>query len=155
MLTPGTTAPEIELLDLDGEVFRLADACKEGPVVIAFFKVSCPTCQMTFPFLQRLVEANRSKSQLIAVSQDSTGDTREFHQRLGVSMRTLVDAGPRYLPSNAYRIDSVPSIFVIRNDGIIEMAFDGFNKAALEELGRRFGVETFREGERVPALRPG
>jgi peroxiredoxin len=155
MLAPGTSAPSIELPDLEANVFSLADALRGGPVVLVFFKVSCPTCQMTFPYLQKLADSRNTSAQLIAISQDDAGDSREFRQRLGVSMRTLLDAGPLYKASNAYRIDSVPSFFVIETDGTIALAFDGFNKSALEQVGRLFGVEMFHETDRVPALRPG
>jgi peroxiredoxin len=155
MLQPGVSAPDISLPDLDGTVWNLRNALRQGPVVLAFFKISCPTCQMTFPFLQRLADSSGSGFQLIAISQDDAPDSREFHQRFGVSMPTVTDGAPHYSVSNAYRISSVPSIFVVETDGQITSTMEGFNKAALEELGQRFGAALFRESERVPALRPG
>jgi peroxiredoxin len=155
MLLPGNAAPEIALPDLDGAPFSLHTALKQGPVVVAFFKVSCPTCQMTFPYLQRLVDAPEAAGQLIAISQDSLEDTREFQQRCGVSMRTLLDAKPRYAASNTYQIGSVPSIFIIEKDGTILGAAEGFHKAAIEDIGTLFGVVPFRETDQVPTLRPG
>ena len=50
-LTVGTKAPEFELKAMDGRRFILSDELAHGPVVLAFFKVSCPTCQYAFPFL--------------------------------------------------------------------------------------------------------
>ena len=156
MLQPGDAAPDINLPDLDGAAWKLHEALQHGPVVLAFFKISCPTCQLTLPFLQRLADSPAgSGPQLVAISQDDVPDTREFQQRFGVSMPTLVDAPPRYTASNAYRVTSVPSIFAIETDGTIASAMEGFNKVELEKLGRRFGVAPFRESDRVPALRPG
>jgi peroxiredoxin len=51
-LSPGKTAPPIALTTVDGTNVSLAEALTKGPVLAAFFKVSCPTCQFTFPFLQ-------------------------------------------------------------------------------------------------------
>jgi peroxiredoxin len=155
MLRPGDSAPDINLPDLDGSPWNLSEALRQGPVVLAFFKISCPTCQMTLPFLQRLADSPANGAKLVAISQDDAPDTREFHQRFGVSLPTLTDAPPGYSASNAYRITSVPSIFVIEADGKIASAVEGFNKAELEKLGRRFGVTPFRESDRVPVLRPG
>lgn len=155
MLTSGTPAPDVDLPDLDGEHFSLEQALERGPVALVFFKVTCPTCQMTFPYLQRLDDAAGTGAQLIAISQDDTGDSREFQQRLGVSMRTLLDAKPDYVASNAYRIDSVPSVFLIEKDATISRSFDGFNKAGLEQVGQVFGIQMFREADQVPNLRPG
>ncbi len=56
-LEAGVQAPEIELQYLDGSKFSLKEARKKGPVVAAFFKVSCPVCQMAFPYLERVFRA--------------------------------------------------------------------------------------------------
>jgi peroxiredoxin len=154
MLATGAQAPEIQLPDLNGQHFALTQALKNGPVILAFFKIACPTCQLTFPFLQRLADASPS-TLLIAVSQDDAPTTREFHHRFGVSMPTLLDTARTYPASNAFQITSVPSLFVVEPDGEISSAIEGFNKAAIEKLGERFGGSPFRESDHVPALRPG
>ena len=56
MLAPGTRAPEIRATELDGTQVAVSDLLARGPVLAAFFKVSCPTCQYTFPFLQRMAD---------------------------------------------------------------------------------------------------
>jgi peroxiredoxin len=154
MLAAGAQAPDIDLLDLNGDEWTLTRALKNGPVVLAFFKISCPTCQLTFPFLQRMADASPS-TLLMAVSQDDASATREFHDRFGVSMPTLLDTPRAYPASNAYQITSVPSLFVVEPDGKISFAIEGFSKAAIETLGERFGGSPFRETDHVPALRPG
>src|SRR5260370_24482209 len=50
----GNTAPVFSLKGLDGKDYSLPTLLKRGPVVAAFFKISCPVCQFTFPFLERL-----------------------------------------------------------------------------------------------------
>jgi peroxiredoxin len=155
MLPAGVVAPEISLPDLDGAPWSLREALRHGPVVVAFFKISCPTCQLTFPFLQRLADASNGGPQLIAISQDDAPDSREFLQRFGISMPTLIDAPPHYSASSTYRITSVPSVFTVEADGKISSSVEGFNKAELEKLGQRFRAVPFRESDRVPALRPG
>ena len=56
-LTVGTKAPEFTLKAIDGKEFSLSGELGHGPIVLAFFKVSCPTCQYAFPFLERLHKA--------------------------------------------------------------------------------------------------
>jgi peroxiredoxin len=56
-LAPGKIAPDFALSTLEGKQFSLRQALERGPVIAAFFKVSCPTCQYTFPFLERLHKA--------------------------------------------------------------------------------------------------
>lgn len=128
----------------------------KGPVVLAFFKVSCPTCQLTFPFLQRLVDSSAGTAPgLIAISQDDAASSRGFQERFGVSMPTLVDVPRTWPASNAYQITTVPSLFLIETDGRISFAIEGFSKAAIQKLGERFHAKPFRETDRVPDLRPG
>lgn len=156
MLAAGAEAPDIKLPDLDGQTRTLKELLKDGPVLLAFFKISCPTCQLTFPFLQRLNDAqDRNAPRLIAVSQDDVSASRGFHDRFGLSMPTLIDVPRNWPASNAYQITSVPSLFLVEADGKISMTVEGFNKSALEKLGERFHAAPFHEGDRIPALRPG
>jgi peroxiredoxin len=150
MLQPGNAAPAIELPDIHGTAQAPLAGLDNGPLLVAFYKVSCPTCQLTFPFLERLA----GSANLVAVSQDDARDSREFNQRCGVTFATLLDSRP-YPVSNAYQITNVPSLFVVETDGRISFAVHGFNKAGLEKLGERFGVALFRENDHVPDLRPG
>src|SRR5260370_16715890 len=54
MLIAGDQAPDFELEDLSGRRVTRSAIARENPVLLAFFKVSCPVCQYTFPFLERL-----------------------------------------------------------------------------------------------------
>ena len=56
-LTAGTKAPDFELIAMDGKRFSLQEELTHRPVVLAFFKGSCPVCQYAFPFLDRLSKA--------------------------------------------------------------------------------------------------
>jgi peroxiredoxin len=56
-LASGAKAPDFELKTLDGKRVSLSEKLSRGAVVLAFFKVSCPTCQYAFPFLDRLEKA--------------------------------------------------------------------------------------------------
>jgi peroxiredoxin len=156
VLDEGQKAPDFELADLEGAKWSLHSALQNGPVVLAFFKISCPTCQFTFPYLQKLLDGARPGApQLVAISQDDAAGTSQFHKRFGISMRTLVDKTKSFPVSNAFRISSVPSLFMIEPDGRISLAVDGFSRSHIEKLGERFGASAFGRCERVPAMRPG
>src|SRR5437016_13611594 len=105
----GDKAPNFELKDLDGKRVSLQEALKRGPVVAAFFKVSCPVCQFTFPFLERLFKAYASdRTTFWALSQDDARDTREVCAGYGVTFSALVDADG-YDTSYAYGHTTVPT----------------------------------------------
>ncbi len=75
-LNPGTTAPDFALPTMDGKRFSLPEALSRGPVVAAFFKISCPICQYAFPFLERIYKAYGKKNvSIIGISQNNKKDT--------------------------------------------------------------------------------
>ena len=153
MLQAGARAPDFRLQDLNGQTQLLQEILGRGPALLAFFKVSCPVCQFTFPFLQRLHESARGVA-IIGVSQDQAASTREYNAEFGVAFPTLLDdAG--YSVSNAFGLDTVPSLFLIEPDGAISLSGRGFVKKDLEALGQRLGVAPFREDERIPEYTPG
>lgn len=154
MLEPGAAAPSFELQDVQGGAVSLRAMLDEGALVLFFFKISCPVCQMTAPFMERL--SLGSAVRVIGISQDDAPSTRAFNSKYGVTFPVLLDPGKTgYQVSNAYGIHSVPSTFVIETDGQISRAFPGFSKPDLEELGRRMSVAPFLPAEKVPAFRAG
>ncbi len=156
-LTAGQRAPDFRLEDLAGGSEKtLVELLEAGPVFLAFFKVSCPTCQYTLPFLERIHRGANRGVRLFAVSQDDAPATREFHQEFGITMPTLLDSARfGYPASNAYGLSHVPSMFLIERDGSISWSLVGFNRKELEALGEKLGVHPFQPGERVPEMRSG
>lgn len=162
-LLAGVEAPEINLAGLDGAKFSLRDALKKGPVLAAFFKVSCPICQMAFPYVERLFHAygKQGKITVTGVSQDNAADTRAFNREFGVTFPVLLDE-KNYAVSRAYGLTNVPTLFLISPEGEIEMTLVSWSKAEMEQLSRRLAevngmpvAEIFRRNEQVPEFRPG
>jgi peroxiredoxin len=153
MLATGSKAPQFTLPDLNGVPHSLSEILARGPVLLALFKISCPTCQFTLPFLDRLRD---SQLQIVAISQDDPSATRRFQTRFGVSMPTLLDREEDGYPvSNAFGITHVPSLFLIEPDGVISFASEGFLKTDFEAMGERARVPLFHPEEAVPAWKAG
>src|SRR5262249_31190803 len=132
-LTSGTTAPEISLPTLQGGRFNLTDARKKGLVAFVFFKISCPVCQMSFPYYERLHPAYRDKNlEVIGISQDSPQETAEFVREFGVSFPIVLDDTKKYPASNAYGLTNVPTLFLVGTDGKIEVSGVGWSREELE-----------------------
>ena len=154
MLEAGMRAPSFELKSLDGGKKTLEDILAAGPALLAFYKVSCPVCQLTFPYLERM--AAGKSLQIVGISQDDDSATQNFNQRFGVTFPTLLDQSKENYPaSNAFGITSVPSLFLVEKDGGIAQAFSGFSKRDLEALGERAGVKLFRPEDNVPEWKAG
>jgi thiol-disulfide isomerase/thioredoxin len=131
--------------------------------VLVFFKVSCPTCQYTFPFLERLHKAYGPKGvQVVGISQNGAKDTAAFIKEFGISFPMLLDDTHSYPVSNAYGLTNVPSIFWVAQDGEIEVSSVGWLKADFEEINRRMAeagkaasAAVFKPGESVRDFQAG
>lgn len=148
-LATGTKAPNVELKTLDGKPFSLQDELSHGPVVLAFFKVSCPTCQYALPFLERLYKAYGHKGvKLVGVSQNDAKETAAFNKQFGITFPVLLDDTHRYPASNAYGLTNVPSIFWVAQDGEIEVSSVGWVKSDFDQINRKMA----EAGKATPAL---
>lgn len=158
----GNSAPPFSLKALDGKEYSLESLLGRGPVLVAFFKISCPVCQFTFPFLQRIADRFAGKTvTVIGISQDDARSTAEFNQEFGIKFPVLLDE-QGYPASNAYGLTNVPTIFLIGNDGKVKVSCMGFDKAALERVVAELAQEQhiaasplFLAHESVPTYKPG
>ena len=160
-LSTGKRAPLIALPDLKGKTIALEEELKRGPVVLAFFKISCPVCQYALPILERIHKAHPGAA-IYGVSQNSQKDTETFCREFGVSFPMLFDDPKAYAASNAYGITNVPSIFYVAPDGDIEVSCVGWSRKDVEEIGRRLATaqhapvaQLFQPGEQVSDFRSG
>jgi len=162
-LTAGTKAPDFSLTAVDGKKFNLHEALQQGPVVAAFFKVSCPVCQYAFPFLERVHKAHGGKSvTIVGVSQDDQRNTNAFLKEYGVTFPTLLDDPNGYAVSNAYGLTNVPTWFLIGQDGEIEISSVGWVKKDIEDLNQKLAEtektpppQLFKPGEDIRDFRAG
>jgi peroxiredoxin len=154
LLAPGTRAPDFRLELLSGGSSTLAEVTAGGPVLLAFFKVSCPICQLTFPFLQRIHHAGGIR--VFGISQNDAGDTSEFNREFGVTFPTMLDSEDDGFPaSNDYGISSVPTMFLVSPGGTISHVIEGWRKQDMESLAGGAGAGLFRKGENVPEWKAG
>ena len=162
-LREGSVAPDFELQSAVGESFILSSQAQKAPVLLAFYKSACPTCQFTFPFIQQIYEGFVSGSRPViwGVSQDDVTETRRFSDEIGIQFPVLVDEHP-YPVSVDYEIQYVPTLYLIDRDGQIKLADFGFSKPALrfaaEYLADELSQPTpvlFSEQDQLPERRPG
>lgn len=156
LLRVGEHAPPFRLQDLEGAGVALEDLLPNGPVLLAFFKITCPVCQLELPFLDRLWREAAGALAVYGISQDDAEWTRDFNKRYGVTFPVLLDsAAERYPASNACGISIVPSVFLVERDGAVAWALEGFHKREIQAVAGRFGVNPFRSGEYVPEAKAG
>jgi peroxiredoxin len=158
----GHAAPAFTLHGTRAETFSLAEALKKGPVVAAFFKITCPVCQFTFPFLERLHKAHSGDAvSFVGISQNDNAETKEFLAEYGITFSGVSDEDG-YPVSNHYGLTTVPTVFLIAPDGRVKVSSVGFCKADLEKIAKELGdyfrkkpTGVFLPSEIVPDYKPG
>jgi peroxiredoxin len=158
-LDVGKKAPDFSWKGLDGKPYALKEALAGGPMLVAFFKTGCPTCQYAFPFLERF---GKHFGRVWGVSQDDARDTKDFAKTYGVSFPMLLEDTEDYPTSNAYGLNYVPSVFLVGQDGQILYQMVGFAKKDMEDLAGKLaaltgkqGFTPFKSGEDVAAFKAG
>jgi peroxiredoxin len=162
-LSTGVRAPGFTLPTVQGARVSLGEVLQKGPVVLAFFKVSCPVCQYAFPLIERVYRANRSADvTVLGISQDKLRDTQAFLREYGVTFPVALDDPAKYAVSNAYGLTNVPTLFYISPDGEIELSSVGWIKADVEAINLKLAehreqtaAPLWRKGEDIQDFRAG
>lgn len=162
-IVAGNTAPGFSLKSLDNKEYSLSGLIDRGPVIAAFFKISCPVCQFTFPFLERLHKRyGGDHLTFLGVSQDDAESSQKFTKEYGITFPILLDDGNSYVASNAYGLTNVPTIFLIDTDRTVRVSSMGFDKKDLETIAAYLAERKkialsplFRPDEVVPTNKPG
>ena len=140
-LPAGVRAPDFTLPTVDGRQISLREELAKGPVLLAFFKISCATCQYAFPFFERMYRANHdAKINFLGISQNDAHDTQKFLKQYGVSFPIALDNPKDYAVSNAYGLTNVPTLFYIAPDGEIEISSVSWSKADVEAINQKLAA---------------
>jgi len=156
-LEPGAAFPEIDLETESGARF----VPPEAETLYAFFKTTCPTSELAWPYLERIRLVGGAALPVFGVSQDERAETAEFNERLGVHVETLYDPPP-WKASAALGLTNVPTLFLVGPGGRIRETVVGFQRPRLETLAKRAAklagrrsARLFQIGENVPLIVPG
>lgn len=112
----GTPTPALELPDLDGRQWRLAD--QRGQVVALNFWASwCQPCREEMPALQLMAQRHERDGLLVvAVNyREGAGTIRRFMETTAMDLPVLRDADG--LVAKAFGVRAFPSTVFIRRDG--------------------------------------
>lgn len=160
-LEAGVKAPEINLPTMSGHTFTLSKQLQEGPVLLVFYKSSCPVCQFAMPYAERLFQAAKGKKvSIVAISQDDQKGTAAFMKEYKLSLPVALDDTKSYPASNAYGLTNVPTFFLVNTSGEIEISSVGWAREDVEKIynslmADRQPAPFFHAGEKVPELKFG
>ncbi len=163
-LVTGKLAPDFTLPALDGKQVSLHELRQRGPVVLAFFKVTCPVCQYAFPMYERIAQAHEESGvSFLGISQNKPADAKAFIRDYGVTFPVAIDdEANNFVVSNAYGLTNVPTLFYIAPDGEIEVSSVGWSKLDVEGVNAKLAAlrnqkpnVLWRPGESIQEFRAG
>jgi peroxiredoxin len=124
-----------------------------------FYKVTCPTCQMAGPPMGSFARAHPGR--VVGIGQDPPERLEEFSARYGVSFPSVPDLPP-YELSAAFGVRTVPTTFLVGEDGVVLDVVEAWDRDGLNRLARRLSELTGSDyrpvsdhSDGLPAYRPG
>jgi len=163
-LPNGAKAQEFALTSTTGQPVILSELIKRGPVVVAFFKVSCPTCQYAFPYFERLSQVHKPEAvSFVGISQNDLRDTEAFMKQYGVTFPVAIDDSRHYVVSNAYKLTNVTTAYLVDREGKIQVSSVGWARKDIEEINLKLAMmdpaqkphPIFKPGEEVAEYKAG
>lgn len=151
MLAAGDRAPSFQLSDIEtGDT--VSDPWSDGPVVLAFFKATCPVCQLVAPKVTALADGG---ARVTAIGEDPPAKLSAYSEQFGQRVRTVSEPAP-YEVSGAYGLTAVPSVFLVDGEGVVQDAVAGWDRERWNALARAAGASSISdEGDGLPVFRPG
>ncbi len=127
----GEPAPSVQLKDLSGKAFSLADF--RGQVVLIDFWASwCGPCRKSLPDLDGIQRRFAPQGlKVVGISLDSDGGAMSaFLEKVPVGFPILPD--PAGLTGEAFKVVAMPTTFLIDREGRIAARFEGGSHAREE-----------------------
>lgn len=125
-------APELSLVNIDGETKALSDYRKQV-VLVNNWAIWCPPCKAEMPTLAAYYDDHTSDSLMIIAIEagKSRNDVLPFVQSYGLKFQVWLD--PQKASMAVFRNQNLPSSYVIDRTGIIRFAWTGaISRAMLE-----------------------
>ena len=133
----------------------LESAWAAGEAVIIHGHRNCKTTRQTLPFVDR-IHRRRARERCWPSSRTTARPRPPWCREQGLELPVLLEADP-YPLAAALSLEVVPTVFLIRSDGTIEAAVQGFHRAELEAFAARLGVTgpLFVPEDNAPATEAG
>lgn len=132
--TVNYAAPQLTLLDLNGQAHALADY-RGSTVLVNLWATWCPPCKAEMPVLEAYYQQHRSDGFLVIAIEDGdpTSQVVSFVQNYGLTFPVWLD--PTYQATDhAFKTADLPTSFVIDRTGQVRLRWVGaINQANLEK----------------------
>ncbi|BDH63562.1 thiol-disulfide oxidoreductase [Ureibacillus massiliensis 4400831 = CIP 108448 = CCUG 49529] len=124
VLQVGDSAPDFELVDMNGETHRLTEYKGQG-VFLNFWGTWCAPCEREFPIIERYYQEYQDEGiQVLAVNiAESDFVVQNYIERKNLSFPVVIDKQKSVM--SVYNINPLPTTFLINPEGIIEKIITG------------------------------
>ncbi|WRP04663.1 TlpA disulfide reductase family protein [Rossellomorea aquimaris] len=112
----GDKAIDFKLDTLSGESVTLSEL-KGKKVVLNFWATWCPPCKEEMPIMQEFYTKYGKDVEILAINIDPQYNLKEYQKAMGLTFPILLDKDDKI--NNAYDILTVPTTYIINEQGII------------------------------------
>jgi cytochrome c biogenesis protein CcmG, thiol:disulfide interchange protein DsbE len=132
----GVHAPAFSRPAIVGHSALSTDSAKGKVLVIDFWATYCRPCEKEFPKLQALADKHAGNMLVYGLSEDeSTEGIAAFVKKTGV--RFPIGWDQNNAISQRYKLEKMPTSYVIDKKGIIRFVHGGYTEGEEEEIARQ------------------
>jgi peroxiredoxin len=140
----GKPAPDFALQSLDAQTISLA-GYRGKTLVTTFWASWCGPCRMELPVLVKFYRQTHqadSNFEILAISVDSTKDDAQGAAKtLKLPFPVLLDLDGR--ASKSYKVDAIPTLFVIDKSGKVIFSHTGFEMGLDFMLAQQLDIKNY------------
>jgi len=132
----GIHAPTFSRPPVVGPSTLSTDGAKGKVLVIDFWATYCKPCEKEFPKLQALADKHAGNMLVYGLSEDESSEgIAAFVKRTGVRFPIGWDQGNTI--SQRYKLEKMPTSYVVDRKGIIRFVHGGYTDGEEEEIARQ------------------
>jgi thiol-disulfide isomerase/thioredoxin len=123
----GTKAPDWKLKEIYGDSISLSEI-KQKVILIQFTGIGCGPCHASIPFLNKLANDYKNKNlELVCIEtwSDNIAGIERYKDKNEMTYRFLVS---KHEINDKYKIQGVPSFFILNEKRIIKKVIVGYQK---------------------------
>ena len=131
----GVHAPSFSRPAVAGASTLSTDSAKGKVLIVDFWATYCEPCAKEFPKLQALVDKHGGALVVYGLSEDDQSDgIGKFVKKTGVRFPVAWDQGNSI--SQRYKLEKMPTSFVVDKKGIVRFVHGGYVEGEAEKIGR-------------------